>query len=40
VIGFCEHSNESLGSIKWGGGGGFLDYLVASQEELCSMELI
>jgi hypothetical protein len=40
VAGSCEHGNEPSGSIKCGG---FLDYLsllLASQEGLCSMELI
>jgi hypothetical protein len=37
VVGFCEHDNEPLNSIK---GGEFLDelsVLLASQERLCSM---
>jgi hypothetical protein len=40
VAGPCEHSNELSGSIK---GGEFLDWLsdlLASQEGLCSMELV
>jgi hypothetical protein len=36
VAGFCECGNELSGSIKCGE---FLDYLLASQEVLCSMEL-
>jgi hypothetical protein len=38
VAGCCEHGDEPSGSIKCGE---FLDYLsvlLASQEELCSME--
>jgi hypothetical protein len=40
VAGSCEHGNEPSGSIKFGE---FLDYLsvpLASQEGLCSMELV
>jgi hypothetical protein len=40
VAGSCEHGNEPSGSIKCGE---FLDYLsllLASQEGLCSMELV
>jgi hypothetical protein len=40
VAGSCEHGNETSGFIK---GGEFLDYLsdyLASQEGLCSMELV
>jgi hypothetical protein len=40
VVGSCEHGNEPSGSIKCGE---FLDYLsvlLASQEGLCSMELV
>jgi hypothetical protein len=39
VAGSCDHFNRPSGSIK---GGEFLDYLsvlLASQEELCCMEL-
>jgi hypothetical protein len=32
----CEHGNEPSGSIK----GGLVEYLSASQEGLCSMELV
>jgi hypothetical protein len=40
VAGSCEHGNEPSGSIKCGE---FLDYLsvlLASQEGLCSMEIV
>jgi hypothetical protein len=40
VVGSCEHGNEPSGTIK---SGKFLDYLsvlLASQEGLCSMELV
>jgi hypothetical protein len=40
VVGSCEHGNEPSCSIKCGE---FLDYLsvlLASQEGLCSMELV
>jgi hypothetical protein len=40
VAGFCVHGDEPSGSIKFGE---FLDYLsvlLASQEGLCSMELV
>jgi hypothetical protein len=40
VAGFCEHGNEPSGSIN---DRKFLDYLsmlLASQERLCSMDLV
>jgi len=27
VAEFCEHGNETSGSITWGEGGGFIEYL-------------
>jgi hypothetical protein len=41
VGGSCEHDNEPLGSIKGGGGvSGVAEWLLASQEGLCSMEFV
>jgi hypothetical protein len=40
VAGFCEHADEPLGSIKCGEFSDLLSVLLASQEGLCSMELV
>jgi hypothetical protein len=40
VAGSCEHGNESSGSIKCGEFLDWLSVLLASQEGLCSMELV
>jgi hypothetical protein len=40
VAGFCEHSNEPSGSVKGGGISRLSERLLASQEGLCSMELV
>jgi hypothetical protein len=40
VAGSCEHGNETSGSIKGREFLGYLSELLASQEGLCSMELI
>jgi hypothetical protein len=37
VTGSCEHGNKSSVSVK---GGEFLAYLFASEEGLCTMELV
>jgi hypothetical protein len=37
LAGSCEHGNEFLGSVKCGE---FLEYLLASQGILCSVELV
>jgi hypothetical protein len=40
VAGSCEHGNEPSGSIKCGEFLDWLSVLLASQEGLCSMELV
>jgi hypothetical protein len=40
VAGSCEHGNEPSGSIKFGELLDYLSVLLASEEELCSMELV
>jgi hypothetical protein len=40
VAGSCEHGNETSGSIKCGEFLDWLNVLLASQERLCSMELV
>jgi hypothetical protein len=40
VTGSCEHGNEPSGSIKCGKFLDQLSVLLASQEGLCSMELV
>jgi hypothetical protein len=40
VVGSCEHGNEPLGSIECGVFIDWLSLLLASQEGLCSMELV
>jgi hypothetical protein len=40
VAGCCEHGDEPSGSIKCGEFPDYLSVLLASQEGLCSMELV
>jgi hypothetical protein len=40
MVGCCEHGNEPSGSIKGGGISWQAEWLSASQEGLCSMELV
>jgi hypothetical protein len=40
VAGSCEHGDEPSGSIKYGEFLYWLSVLLASQEGLCSMELV
>jgi hypothetical protein len=40
VAGSCQHGNEPSGSIKFGEIPDQLSVLLASQEGLCSMELV
>jgi hypothetical protein len=40
VVGFCEHGDEPSSSIKCGEFIDYLNVLLASQEGLCSMELV
>jgi hypothetical protein len=40
VVEFCEHCDEPSGSIECGEYLDWLSVLVASQEGLCSMELL